>query len=51
MFSGINLDYFVLDLCKRIKCMLKIFFSGKLMPSFSKLIVYKPVCLAAYFLT
>ena len=50
MFSGINLDYFVLDLCKRIKCMLKIFFSGKLMPSFSKL-VYKPVCLAAHFLT
>ena len=31
MLSGINLDYFVLDLYKRVKCMLKKIY-GKLFP-------------------
>ena len=45
MLSGINLDYFVLDLYKRVKCMLKKFMEN----CFSKLFVCKTVCLATLF--
>ena len=48
MLSGTNLNCFVLNLYKRVNFMLK-FFYRKLMPSFRKLFVCKPVCLATHF--